>query len=78
MLCKILGSHGGDYAECRLLRYKTQVRTSQEKHFISAIEFSRLMLCKILGSHGGDCEEIRLLGCDTTWLLLETNFQMNL
>jgi hypothetical protein len=28
--CKIWGFHGGDYEECRLLGYKTPVRTSQE------------------------------------------------
>jgi hypothetical protein len=26
--CKILGFHGGDYEECRLLGYKNPVRTS--------------------------------------------------
>jgi hypothetical protein len=56
MLCKILGSHGGDYEECRLLRYKNPVRTSQETHYVSATELRRLMLCKILGFHGGDYE----------------------
>jgi hypothetical protein len=30
MLCKIWGFDGGDYEECRLLGYKTPVRTSQE------------------------------------------------
>jgi hypothetical protein len=39
--------HGGDYEECRLLRYKNPVRTSQETHYVSATEPSRLMLCKI-------------------------------
>jgi hypothetical protein len=38
--------HGGDYEECRLLVYKTPVRTSQETHY-SATELSRLMLRKI-------------------------------
>jgi hypothetical protein len=32
MLYKILGFHGGDYEECRILRYINPVRTSQEKH----------------------------------------------
>jgi hypothetical protein len=32
MVCKILGFHGGDYEECRLLRYETLVRTSQETY----------------------------------------------
>jgi hypothetical protein len=60
MLCKILGVHGGDYEECRLLEYKKPVRTSQETHYVSVTEPSRLMLCKILGVHGGDYEECRL------------------
>jgi hypothetical protein len=58
---KILAFHGGDYEECRLLGYKTPVRTSQETHYISATEPSRLMLCKIWSFHGGDYEECRLL-----------------
>jgi hypothetical protein len=49
MLCKILGFHGDDYEECRLLGYKNPVRTSQETHYFSATELSRLMLRKILG-----------------------------
>jgi hypothetical protein len=60
--CKIWGSHGGDYEECRLLGYKNPVRTSQETHYVSATESSRLMLCKIWGYHGDDYEEFRLLG----------------
>jgi hypothetical protein len=36
--------------------YKTPVRTSQETHYVSATEPSRLILCKILGFHGGDYE----------------------
>jgi hypothetical protein len=47
MLCKIGGFHGGDYEECRLLEYKNPVRTSQEKHYVSATESSQLMLRKI-------------------------------
>jgi hypothetical protein len=50
-----------EYEECRLLRYKTPVRTSQETHYFSTTESSRLMLCKIWGFHGGDYEECRLL-----------------
>jgi phosphomannomutase len=46
MLCKIWGSHGGDYEEC-LLGYKNPVRTSQETHYLSATESSKLMLCNI-------------------------------
>jgi hypothetical protein len=60
--CKIWGFHGGDYEKCRLLGYKNPVRTSQETHYVSATEPSRLMLCKIWGFHGGDYEECRLLG----------------
>jgi hypothetical protein len=41
------GFHGCDYEECRLLGYKSPVRTSQEAHYVSATEPSRLMLCKI-------------------------------
>jgi hypothetical protein len=33
--------------ECRLLGYETPVRTSQETHYVSATEPSRLMLYKI-------------------------------
>jgi hypothetical protein len=61
-LCKLWGFHGGDYEECRLLGYKTPVRTSQETHYFSATQSSQLMLCKIWGFHGGDYEECRLLG----------------
>jgi hypothetical protein len=39
------------------------VRISQETHYISPTEPSRLMLCKIWGLDGCDCEECRLLGC---------------
>jgi hypothetical protein len=35
------GFHGGDYEECRLLRYKTPVLTSQETHHVSATESSQ-------------------------------------
>jgi hypothetical protein len=45
--CKIWGVHGNDYEGCRLLGYKNPVRTSQETHYVSAIEPNRLMLCKI-------------------------------
>jgi hypothetical protein len=43
---KICGFHGGDYEECRLLGYKIPVRTSQETHYVTAAESSRLILCK--------------------------------
>jgi hypothetical protein len=45
--CKIWSFHGSDYEECRLLGYKTPVRTSQETHYVSATDTSQLMLCKI-------------------------------
>jgi hypothetical protein len=45
--CKILGFHGGDYEECRLMGYKNPVRTSQETYYIYATETSRLIICKI-------------------------------
>jgi hypothetical protein len=38
----------------RLLGYKNPVRTSQETHYPSATESSRLMLCKFWLFHGGD------------------------
>jgi hypothetical protein len=38
------------------------VRTSQETHYVSATDPSRLIQCKIWGFHGGDYEECRLLG----------------
>jgi hypothetical protein len=53
--------HGGDYEEYRLLEYQISVRTSQDTHYVSATEPSRLMLCKIWGFYGGDHEECRLL-----------------
>jgi hypothetical protein len=37
-----------DYEECHLLGYKDPVRTSQETHYFSVTEYSRLMLRKIL------------------------------
>jgi hypothetical protein len=45
--CKISEFLGGDYEECRLLGYKNSVRASQETHYFSATEPSRLMLRKI-------------------------------
>jgi hypothetical protein len=44
---KFGGFHGGDCEQCRLLGYIQPVLTSQETHYVSAIEPSRLMLCKI-------------------------------
>jgi hypothetical protein len=37
--------------------YKTPVPTSQETHYVSATEPSRLMLCKFCGFNCGDYEE---------------------
>jgi hypothetical protein len=54
--------HGCDYEECRLLRYKSSVRSSQDTHYVSATEPSRLILFKILGFQGSNYEECRLLG----------------
>jgi hypothetical protein len=59
---KIWGFHGSDYEECRLLGYINPVCTSQETHYNSATNSSRLMLCNIWGFHGSDYEECRLLG----------------
>jgi hypothetical protein len=61
VLCKIWGFYGSDYEECPLLGYKNAVRTSQETHYFSATEHSRLVLCKIWGFRGRDYEECRLL-----------------
>jgi hypothetical protein len=58
-----------DYEKCRVLGYKSPVRTSQETNYVSATETSRLVLFNIWGFHGGDYEEYRLLGCDAVWLL---------
>jgi hypothetical protein len=44
--------------ECRLLEYKTPVRTSQETHYVSVTDPSWLLLCKIWGFHGGDYEDV--------------------
>jgi hypothetical protein len=38
---------GGDYEECRLLRYKHPVLISQETFHVYATESSQLMLCTI-------------------------------
>jgi hypothetical protein len=48
MLCKIRGFHGSDYEECRLLGYKTPVRTSQKTHYVSVTESSRLMCVRFV------------------------------
>jgi hypothetical protein len=43
MLCKIWGFSGDDYEECRLLGYKSPVRTSLEIYYVSATESRRLI-----------------------------------
>jgi hypothetical protein len=43
--CKIWDYYGGNYEEFRFLGYKTPIRNSQETHYMSATESSRLMLC---------------------------------
>jgi hypothetical protein len=63
---KIWRFHGGDYEECRLLGYKNPVLTSQETHYVSTTELSRLMLCKIWGYHGRDYKECRLPSSDVS------------
>jgi hypothetical protein len=73
--CQILSFHGGDYEDCLLLGYKTLVRTSQEKPYLSVTETSRLMLSKIWGFHGIYYEEFRLLGSYAVWILLEPRFR---
>jgi hypothetical protein len=60
--------------EWRLVGYKNPVRTSQETHYVSATQLSRLMLCKIWGYHGGDYVECRLLGCNAVWLFKYRSF----
>jgi hypothetical protein len=65
ILRKIWGIHGGDYEACRLVRYKTPVRTSQQTHYVYLTELSQIMLWNMWGYHGGDYEECRLLGYKT-------------
>jgi hypothetical protein len=74
MLYRIEDFRDGDYEECRLLGYKDPVCTSQETHYVSATEPSRLMLCKVEGFHSDDYEEYLLVGCDSMWVLLEPIF----
>jgi hypothetical protein len=69
MLCKIWGFQGGDNEECHILGYKNPVHTSQEIHYVSATEPSRLMLCKFWGFHGGNSEKFRRLGYDNALLM---------
>jgi hypothetical protein len=66
---KIWDFHCGDYEECSLLGYKNPLRTSQETHYLSATETSRLLLCKTWDFHCDDYEERRLLGYVAVWLL---------
>jgi hypothetical protein len=49
--CEIWGLHGCDYEECLLLACKNPVRASQERHYVSAAEPSRLTLCQIWDFH---------------------------
>jgi hypothetical protein len=70
MLGKIWGFRRGDYEECLLLGCKSPVRTSEEEHFVSATEPSRLILRKVWGVHEGDYEEC-LLKCYAVWVLQE-------
>jgi hypothetical protein len=74
-LCKIWGSHGGEYEECRLVGYKTSVRTSEGTHYISATQSCRLMLHKIWGFHGADYEECCLLWCYAVWCVADFNIR---
>jgi hypothetical protein len=60
--------------ECRLLRYKIPFRTSQETHYISATEASRLMLRKILSFHSSYYEEYSLLAHVRNDILEERRF----
>jgi hypothetical protein len=65
----ILGFHGSDCEEWRLLGYKNPVRTSQKAHYVSTTELSQLMLGKICSFHGSDYEECRLLVCYALFLV---------
>jgi hypothetical protein len=58
---RIWGSHGGDYEECRLVGYRTSIRTSQG-HISLGYWAQRLLLCKIWSFHGirlSVCSEVR-------------------
>jgi hypothetical protein len=55
LTCKIWGFHSSDYEDL-----KTQF-VPHRKHYVSAIESSRLILCKISRFHDGDYVECRLL-----------------
>jgi hypothetical protein len=75
IFCKTWGFNGSDHEEFRLLEYKNSVRTSQETHYFSATNPSRLMLWKVLGPHVGDYEECPLLWYKTPVLTSqETNY----
>jgi hypothetical protein len=76
MIFKIWGFQGDDYEECCLLEYKNPVRTSQETHYISATEYTRLMLYKKWYFHGRKYEDCRLLVCYAL-RLLELTFRRN-
>jgi hypothetical protein len=68
LLYTIWGFQGGSHEECRLLRYKITVRTSQETH-VSVTVPNLLMLYMFWSFYGGDCEKCRLVECDAVWLL---------
>jgi hypothetical protein len=68
MLCKILCFQGDDNYGCRLLGIKNPVNTSQDTHYVAAIDPSQLILCKIFGVLGGNYEECRLMGYYDVWI----------
>jgi hypothetical protein len=53
-LGKLSGFQGGDKDESRILEYENPVGTSQEIHYVSSRETSRLMLCQISSSYRCD------------------------
>jgi hypothetical protein len=54
------------------MEYNYQVRTSQETHYVSAIEHSQLMLYEPGSFHGGDFEECRLSEIRTQFVSIKT------
>jgi hypothetical protein len=70
--CMVWRFHGGDYEECSLLGYKTQVRISQET-YISATEPSGLTLCKTWDFNSGECEECSQKGKNPVRTAKETH-----
>jgi hypothetical protein len=55
------------FEECRLLGYKTPVRTSQETYYFSVRE-RELMLYKIGGFHGDEYGECRIWDIETQFV----------